>query len=122
MIRLTYSVIAFAFVTALAGCKTDSQLRNDQARAYVASHAELDPRTASAISSNRIHKGMNKEQVIAAWGQPVYVQQFNKGIEYWYFDCIWPHFCDGLSIGQNAEDQYKTRALFRHGKVIDVED
>ena len=122
MNRLPHSVIVMALVTALAGCKTDSQLRTEQARAYVTSHGQLDPRTAAAIVSNQVHKDMTKEQVIASWGQPVYVQRFGKGVEYWYFDCVWPHTCDGSSIGMLPEEQYRTRATFHGGRVTEWEN
>ena len=122
MIRFPLTVMAMLLVTNLAGCKTDSQLRTDQARAYVASHPDLDPRTAAAISNNRVHNSMTEEQVIASWGQPVYVQKYGKGVEYWYFDCVWPHTCEGLSFGMSPEEQYRTRATFKNGRVMDWEN
>ena len=122
MFPMARTVIALLVVTMLAGCKTDSQLRTDQARAYVASHGELEKRTARAIANSRVHNGMTKEQVIASWGRPVYVQKFGKGLEYWYFDCVWPHTCDGLSFGMSPEEQYRTRGYFKGDRLIDWEN
>lgn len=117
MVRIPYSVTALLIATALAGCKSDYQALNDQARSYVIAHKTLDSETASLIAANRIRKGMTKEQVIAAWGKPVVVQRFARSVEYWYFGCVWPHQCESLSIGMSPEEQYLSRALFRDGRV-----
>lgn len=122
MIRSFHCVIALLLVTALGGCQTDYQVLNDQARSYVAAHNELDRKIAAAITANRLQKGMNKEQVIAAWGDPVVVQQFDNSVEYWFFDCVWPHQCESLSFGMSSEEQYLSRALFRDGKIIEWQD
>ncbi|MBT5048495.1 MAG: hypothetical protein HOM58_08320 [Rhodospirillaceae bacterium] len=119
MARMSYSVIGVLIATALTGCKTDYQILNEQARAYVAVHKDLDRNTASAIAANRIRNGMSKNQVVAAWGHPVLVQRFDNGLEYWFFGCVWPHQCESLSIGMSPEEQYLSRALFRDGRVID---
>jgi hypothetical protein len=105
--------------TALTGCKTDHSIMNDRARAYVETHSGLNPETAKAIASNQIHRGMSKEQVIAAWGEPVVTQRFDNNVEYWYFDCVWPHQCESPSFGMSPEEQYLSRALFRDGRLID---
>ena len=119
MARLPYSVTGLLLATALAGCKSDYQALNDGAQRYVAAHNDLSREIAASITANRIQNGMTKEQVIAAWGIPVVVQQFDRSVEYWYFGCVWPHQCESLSIGMSQEDQYLSRALFRNGKVID---
>lgn len=122
MVRLSYSVIVLLIATALTGCKTDSQLLNDGALAYVAANPALDRKTAAAIAANRLHEGMNKEQVIAAWGEPVIVQRFDNNREYWFFGCVWPHHCNSISIGQPTEEQYESRAYFKGDKLIDWQD
>lgn len=122
MIPMRNYVIGFLMIAVLSGCKTDHQRLNERARAYVAAHADLDRRTAADIAANRIHKGMTKEQVIAAWGEPVVIQHFDNAVEYWYFGCVWPHQCNSLSFGMSPEEQYLSRALFRDGKVMEWQD
>lgn len=122
MARLSYFVTGLLVATALAGCKSDYQALNDEAQRYVAAHNDLSREIAASITANRIQNGMTKEQVIAAWGKPVVVQQFDRSVEYWYFGCVWPHQCESLSIGMSQEDQYLSRALFRNGKVIDWQE
>ncbi len=122
MVRLPYSVTALLIATALSGCKTDSQLLNEEARAYVAAHPALDRKKASAIAANRLQKGMTMEQVTAAWGKPVIVQRFGNNTEYWLFGCVWPHFCNGLSMEDPPEAQYESRAFFKGGTLVDWQD
>ncbi len=111
---------ALAMLTACGEVKTDYGIGKEKARAYVAAHPALAPKTADTIASNRIFKGMTMEQVTAAWGEPVEVQRFRAGaVQYWYFGCGWPHYCSGPDFGMAAEEQYQSRALFRDGKVID---
>jgi hypothetical protein len=122
MVRFSSIVIVLIMTTTLAGCKTDSQLLNERARAYVAANPSLDRETAAAIAANRVIRGMNKEQVAAAWGEPVIVQRFGKNKELWYFDCVWPHFCNGGSRDEAPEEQYESRAYFIDGKLVDWRD
>lgn len=123
MLLIRFPIIAIALLTVLGACaevKTDYDVMKQKARTYVAAHPELTSRVAAAIVKNEIFSGMSMEQVTAAWGRPVVVQQFRNGAQqYWYFGCHWPHFCSGVDIGMAPRDQYQSRALFTEGKLID---
>ncbi len=69
---------------------------------------------------------MTMEQVVAAWGPPAVVQKFRDGaVQYWFFGCDWPHFCNNLDLKLSrrlfaAPGQiYQSRALFENGVVVD---
>ena len=123
---IRFPIIAIALLMVLNACgelKTDYDIMEQKARAFVATHPELDPKIATAIVGNRIFRGMTMEQVTAAWGEPVIVERFRMGAEqYWYFGCHWPHHCSGVDIGMAPEDQYQSRALFRADKLIEWSD
>jgi outer membrane protein assembly factor BamE (lipoprotein component of BamABCDE complex) len=114
---------ALALLVPLAGCddvKTHHDIMKQKARDYVAAHPGLDPRIAEAITENSVIKGMNMEQVKAAWGEPVEVETYRGGDEqYWYFGCDWPHHCIGLDAGMSPKEQYQSRARFRGDKLVD---
>ena len=119
----------FALACLVAGCaglKTDYEIAKERAQTYVAAHPKLATNTADAIGSNSIHEGMSMEQVIAAWGRPVVVQKFRDGsLQYWFFGCDWPHYCQDLDLGiarsllASPDDIYYSRALFQNGVVVD---
>ncbi len=114
----------FAVACLLAGCaglKTDYDIGRERAQAYVATHPELPSNTAEAIRSNTIHDGMTMDQVVGAWGRPAVVQRFRDGaVQYWFFGCDWPHFCE-YSDRRFPEpgEIFQSRALFENGVVVD---
>ena len=116
------TLAAFLF---LAGCddvKTHADILKEKAQEYVAAHPELEPRIADAIKSNKIFKDMTMEQVKAAWGEPVEVEQYRQGnIQVWYLGCDWPHHCVSLDAGMSPKEQYQSRARFEGGKLSDWE-
>ncbi len=114
----------FAVACLLAGCtglKTDYDIGRERAQAYVAAHPNLPSNTAEAIRSNTIHDGMTMEQVVGAWGRPAVVQRFRDGaVQYWFFGCDWPHFCDTSDRRfPSPAEIYQSRALFENGVVVD---
>ena len=115
MIRL------FVVACVLAGCVTDYDIIRERAQTYVAAHPDLPSNTAEAIKSNSIHDGMTMRQVVAAWGGPAVVQKFRDGaVQYWFFGCHWPHFCDNADRRfPEPSDIYRSRALFENGVVVD---
>jgi hypothetical protein len=123
MKRAPLSLLVFAIIAVLAGCddvKTDAQILQEKARDYVAAHPELPPAIADAIKANKVVKGMNLEQVKAAWGEPAYVQEYkDQNSQQLYFGCEWPHHCVSLDAGMGPEEQYQSRALFRDGTLVE---
>ena len=122
-------VVSFLLLAGCAGLKTDSQVMRERASSYVAAHPELAPRTADTIRSNEIHQGMTMEQVVAAWGRPVVVQRFRGDtVQYWFFECHWPHFCtnpdeDSRSgLFPEPDEIFQSRALFQNGRLVEWED
>ena len=113
----------FAIACLLAGCaglKTDYDIGRERAEAYVANHPELSSNTAEAIRSNSIHNGMTKEQVIAAWGPPVVIQNFRGGeVQNIHFGCDWPHHCESGNTDGWDSFRSQSRALFENGVVVD---
>ncbi len=114
----------FAVTCLLAGCaglKTDYDIGRERAQAYVATHPELPSKTAEAIGSNTIHDGMTMDQVVGAWGRPAVVQRFRDGaVQYWFFGCDWPHFCDNSDRRfPEPSEIFQSRALFENGVVVD---
>lgn len=117
---------AMAGVAGCAGLRTDYQIARERAQAYVASHPELDPETARAISENKLRKGMTKEQAVAAWGRPAVVRRFGSQ-EQWFFGCHWPHHCEPPERRSVTwplippERIYLSDAIFENGRVVDFE-
>ena len=122
---------AVALVGLIAGCagvKTDRTIASERANSYVTAHPKLAPKTAEAIKSNAIHKGMTMEQVIAAWGRPAEVQKFRGGkVQHWFFGCDWPHVCDSQADGrrfrpggifEDPNQRYLSNAIFEDGVVV----
>ena len=111
----------------LAGCsgsglKTHAQILSEKAESYIAAHPDLDDRTKQDIRLARLHEGMSKREVIAAWGRPVKVRKYSRaGSEYWYFGCDWPHICsypdaeDGYPL---IDEIYESQAEFKDGKLV----
>ena len=118
MVRLSHSVMILLAAFVLSGCKTDSQLLDERAQAYLAGNPTLDRDTATAISAHRLRRGMTTEQVKAAWGEPVIVERFDNKSEYWYFGCHWPHHCGGGSRDEPPEAVYESRAYFENGSLV----
>ncbi len=121
---MTTALRLFAVVWLISGCaglKTDRDIARERAEAYLAAHPKLASNTAQAIRSNLILDGMTMEQVIAAWGPPAVVQKFREGaVQYWFFGCDWPHFCDASGRRNSSPDQiFQSRALFENGVVVD---
>jgi hypothetical protein len=123
MIRTRHILSATVCLSLLTGCgglETDREVRQQSARAYVAAHSGNASDITRAISANRVVKGMNMEQVTAAWGAPVSITKYSDGAEqYWLFGCEWPHRCSGPDIGQSSDELYLSKALFRGGKLVD---
>ena len=111
----------FAVACLLAGCVTDYDIIRERAQTYVVAHPDLPSNTAEAIKSNSIHDGMTMRQVVAAWGRPAVVQKFRDGaVQYWFFGCHWPHFCDVPERRFPEPDEiFQSRALFENGVVVD---
>jgi hypothetical protein len=115
--------VAAASVAA-SGCsgplKTDYRIAKDRARAYVADHTGLDPKTRKAILASNILVGMTREQVIAAWGRPVRIVRFRQGRqEEWTFGCDYPHLCTIQDGRRNLFDRvrHESVAVLEDGKV-----
>lgn len=118
------AVVTAALAALLVGCgdvKTDYTIAKQRAQSYLAAHPDVPPEIADAIRANTVRKGMNMEQVIAAWGQPAYVQRFRDGaVQYWYFGCDWPNYCNTAEkMSADADEIYNSRALFQNGVVVD---
>ena len=114
----------FVVACLLAGCaglKSDYDIIRERAQAYVAKHPELPSKTAEAIKSNTIHKGMTMRQVVAAWGGPAVVQKFRDGVvQYWFFGCHWPHSCNEPErMFPEPHEIFYSRALFENGVVVE---
>ncbi len=121
---MTIAIRVLAVVWLISGCaglKTDYDIGRERAEAYIAAHPKLPSNTADAIKSNSVHDGMTMQQVIAAWGEPVVVQEFREGaVQYWFFGCDWPHYCDFSRKSEGGPDSiYWSRALFENGVVVD---
>ena len=110
----------FWLVSGCAGLKTDRDIAREHALAYLAAHPNLPSNTAEAIRSNSIHDGMTMRQVIGAWGRPAVVQKFRDGaVQYWFFGCDWPHFCDVPDLDFPGPDEiFQSRVLFENGVVV----
>lgn len=63
-------IIAFILIL-LTACETQPVRREE----YIAQHPEWDPQMVKLIKAGMIAKGMNKEQVRAAWGRHCYTCQ-----------------------------------------------
>ncbi len=121
---MTTTLRLFAVVWLISGCaglKTDRDIARERAQTYLAAHPKLASNTAEAIRANLILDGMTMEQVVAAWGPPAVVQRFREGtLQYWFFGCDWPHFCDGPDLDYPGPDEiFQSRALFENGVVVD---
>ena len=105
-----------------AGLKTHAQILSEKAESYIAAHPDLDDRTKQDIRLARLHKGMSKREVIAAWGRPVTVRKYSRaGSEYWYFGCDWPHNCsypDEEDRYPLIDEIYESQAEFKGGKLV----
>ena len=67
-----------------------------------------------------LRKGMTKEQIIAAWGKPAYVQRYSSRTEQWFFGCGWPHSCETPDEDNNfplLDEIFNSRAIFTDGKL-----
>ena len=125
-IKSLAAMVVSAFV--LAGCsgaglKTHAQILSEKAESYIAAHPELDTRTKQDIRLARLHKGMSKRDVVAAWGRPVAVRKYSRGgSEYWYFGCDWPHTCsypdDDDDLFPQLDEVYQSQAEFKDGKLV----
>lgn len=121
---MTIALRLFVVVWLISGCaglKTDRDIARERARAYLVAHPKLASNTAQAIRSNLILDGMTMEQVVAAWGPPAEVQRFREGaVQYWFFGCDWPHFCNAPDLSSSGPDNiFQSRALFENGVVVD---
>ncbi len=121
---MTTALRIFAVAWLISGCaglKTDRDIARERAQAYLSAHPKLASNTAEAIRANLILDGMTTEQVIAAWGQPAIVQKFRDGaVQYWFFGCDWPHFCDVPDLQFPGPDEiFHSRALFENGVVVE---
>jgi hypothetical protein len=106
-----------------AGFKTHAQILSERAESYIAAHPELDEKTKQDIRLARLHKGMSKHEVIAAWGRPVAVRKYSRaGSEYWYFGCDWPHICsypdEDNHFFPQIDEVYESQAEFEDGKLV----
>lgn len=110
---------------ACAGLRTDYQIARERAASYVAAHPDLDPAIAGAIRANQVRKGMNREQVVAAWGRPAAIKRFRNGaLEQWFFGCDYPHICNPPGSFREAhsmmiDEYYNSQAFFENGVVTD---
>ncbi len=121
---MTTALRLFALAWLVVGCaglKTDRDIARERAQTYLAAHPNLASNTAEAIGANLILDGMTMEQVIAAWGRPAVVQKFRDGaVQYLFFGCDWPHFCDVPDLDFPGPDEiFQSRALFENGVVVD---
>jgi hypothetical protein len=112
-------------VAILSACnfKFDSQLARERTTAYVDIHPKLDAKTRAAILSHSLLAGMSKSEVIAAWGRPVDISQYNEGKdEEWAFGCNYPHICYDFDQDRRKprifrDSQHRPRAYFEDGKL-----
>lgn len=118
-------VVAAALCASLAGCsgglKTDYSIAKERARSYAAEHPELDPKTRQAILRSRVHVGMTKDQVVAAWGRPIRIVRFRKGRqEEWTFGCDYPHSCIPVDGNHRRRlfDRYRHEAVVMEDGVV----
>ena len=121
MVTTALRLIAIVcLVSGCAGLKTDRDIARERALAYLAAHPDLPAKTVEAIRSNSIHDGMTVGQVVGAWGRPAVVQKFRDGaVQYWFFGCDWPHFCDVPDLDFPGPDEiYQSRVLFEDGVVV----
>lgn len=111
----------------LAGCsgtgfRTHAQILSEKAEIYIAAHPELSDKTKQDIRLFRLHKGMSKPEVIAAWGRPVIVRKYSRdGLETWYFGCDWPHTCsypDEDTDFPLIDEVYESQAVFEDGRLV----
>lgn len=117
-------IIAIASI-AISGCsgadlKTDHATAQDRVKSYLAANPTLKPAIAQAIGRMELHKGMTKDQIIAAWGKPAYIQRYSGQSEKWFFGCGWPHSCNTPDEDTNfplLEEIYNSRAIFNNGKL-----
>jgi len=113
------------FGALLSGCaggslKTDHTIAQERVQAYLAANPSLDPAIASAIGRMQLHKDMTKEQIIAAWGKPAYIQQYSAKTEQWFFGCGWPHSCESPDEDADfplPDEIFNSRAIFSNGKL-----
>ena len=105
-----------------AGFRTDAQILAEKAENYIAAHPELSDKTKTDIRLARLHEGMSKREVVAAWGRPVIVRKYSRnGSEYWYFGCDWPHTCSYPDEDTNyplIDEIYESQAEFKAGKLV----
>ena len=121
---MTKVLCIFAVACLLAGCaglKTDRDVARERTQIYLAAHPNLAPNVAEAIKAYVLLEGMTMEQVIGAWGRPAVVQKFRDGaVQYWFFGCDWPHFCDVPERRFPEPDEiFQSRALFENGVVVE---
>ncbi len=109
----------------IAGCsgadfKTDHTIAHDRVKSYLAANPMLKPAITEAIGRMELRKGMTKDQIIAAWGRPAYIQRYSGQSEQWFFGCGWPHNCDTPDEDTDfplLEEIYNSRAIFNDGKL-----
>jgi hypothetical protein len=113
--------------TVLAACsgtgfKTDYQVAQERAAAFIAANPTLSADKKAAIRRATLVSGMAKREVIASWGRPVIVQKYRGGSqEYWLFGCHWPHICAGYDEDTDfplPSEIYQSHAIFENGKLI----
>ncbi|NKB21654.1 MAG: hypothetical protein GKS01_14270 [Alphaproteobacteria bacterium] len=117
-------IIAVASIF-VVGCssenfKSDHTVAHERTQSYLAANPSLSPPIARAIGRMELHKGMTKEQIIAAWGKPAYIQRYSAQSEQWFFGCGWPHSCDTPDEDTNfplLEEIFNSRAIFNDGKL-----
>lgn len=109
------STLCAGFTACSGGLKTDYRIAKDRARSYVAKHSELDTNIRQAILASRVHIGMTKKQVVAAWGRPIRTVRFRQGRqEEWTFGCDYPHTC----IPRDGDHRRRLFDRYRHEAVI----
>lgn len=72
-------IIAALMASALFGCASPEPPKNNFRFAYLEAHPELDQDIKFQILQGYIRKGMTKEQVRAAWGEPHHVNRYAAG-------------------------------------------
>ncbi len=120
------ALAAAALLSIVAACAggsltTDYERAHRRIDAYLAAHPKTGPATAAAIRHAEVRTGMTPQQVIAAWGRPVSVQNYRGGArQFWMFGCNWPHHCDYPdSRRAMAAEIYLSQVLFENGRVIE---
>ncbi len=124
--RWLLAVVVGAAAT-LSACdgKFHYQVLKERGVAYVDAHPELDAETRESILDHTLRAGMQRSDVVAAWGRPVRILKFRNGaLEEWIFGCDYPHICHGVEGGRRRprifqEVQYQPRAYFENNVLTD---